>query len=101
MKENKIVQFKDTQHTFYHEDFQKWRRQNDNGFFVNVKSGTNILLHRTICPHLGDSEWERETGWGSLTRSRKICSADLAELQLRIAEEYSTSKLKMCADCKP
>lgn len=96
-----IAEFQDAQNTFDHEKFQTWRRQNDGGFFVNVKSPTNLMLHRTVCPHHGDSEWERETGWGSLTRSRKICSDSVAELQKSIAEKYSAAKFKMCADCKP
>ena len=96
-----VVQFKDTQDTFGHEKFQNWRRQNESGFFVNVKSSTNLMLHRTICSHHGDSEWKRETGWGSLTRSRKICSDSMEELQQLITEEYGRSKLKMCTDCKP
>ncbi len=96
-----IVEFQDTQDTFDHEKFQAWRRQNDDGFFVNVKSPTNLMLHRVTCNHHGDSTWERETGWGSLTRSRKLCSDSVSELQQLVAEKYAASKLKECADCKP
>ena len=98
-----IVEFQDTQDTFDHEKFQLWRRQNDGGFFVNVKSPNNLMLHRVTCNHHGDSNWEREseTSWGSLTRSRKLCSGDVAELQKCVAEKYGAAELKKCADCKP
>jgi hypothetical protein len=39
--------------------------------------------------------------WGSLTKSRKICSTDLRELQRGIEEEGSIIILKVCGDCKP
>ena len=94
-----IVEFYDKTNGDDHEKFQQWRRENDNGFFINIKSSNNIMLHRVHCPHPGGTEWEKGE-WGSLTKNRKICSTDKNELLNHAKKKYTTD-LKVCRDCKP
>jgi hypothetical protein len=84
-----------------HANFQRWRdRHWGDGFFLNLRSPSNVMLHRSPCPHLGDTDWAAyEHGWGSLTRTKKICSIDRRELE-RWASENATAALKRCKDCE-
>ena len=85
-----------------HELFQQWRRDNEKGFIVNVRSNNNIMLHRSVyCQHLGDNLWkEGRPGWDSLGNATKICSNDREQLVRWINEHYQT-ELKICKDCNP
>ncbi len=98
-----IVEFHDGNGESAHNDFQDWRRENESGFFINVRSRDDQMLHRASCSHAGNTEWKPEDhdDWGSLTKSRKICSTDIRELQDRIEEEGGIIILKVCGDCKP
>jgi hypothetical protein len=98
-----IVEFQDKNGESAHSDFQNWRRGNENGFFINVKSKNDVMLHRVSCSHPGNTEWQPEENekWGSLTKNRKVCSDDVQELQDWAREKYSAAKLKMCNSCKP
>ena len=96
-----IIEFQDTKDNFDHNKFQAWRTQYTEGIFINVKSSNNIMIHRVTCSHFGDSEWQRETGWGSLTNYRKICSENVSELQKTAAKNFPGAKLRICSDCKP
>jgi hypothetical protein len=84
-----------------HGDFQRWRaRRWGDGYFLNYKGPSNVMLHRSPCPHLGDTDWARyEQGYGSLTRSKKICSTDRQELEAW-ASENATAALKRCHHCE-
>jgi hypothetical protein len=67
---------------------------------VNYKSPNNVMLHRSPCLHLGDTNWAAyEHGWGSLTRNRKVCTTDRRELE-EWAKQNTTADLKWCRDCK-
>jgi hypothetical protein len=44
-----IEEFYDETNGDDHERFQRWRRDNDEGFFINVKSSNKIMLHRVPC----------------------------------------------------
>jgi hypothetical protein len=96
-----IETFFDRDETDAHAKFQGRRARHwSDGYFVNYKSPNNVMLHRSPCPHLGDTDWARaEQGFGSLTRSRKICSTDSRELE-RWTSENATSGLKRCRDCE-
>lgn len=84
-----------------HAKLQQWRRSNTSGFIINVKGPTNAMLHRTICPHLGDCEWEAgRANWGSLGNSVKVCSLWQNEL-LSWAKTNVKSDLQKCKDCRP
>ncbi len=84
-----------------HGDFQSWRQRHyEDGYFLNFKSPNDVMLHRSPCPHLGDTDWDRaEQGFGSLTRSKKVCSTDRLELE-RWVDENATGTLKRCRDCE-
>jgi hypothetical protein len=82
--------------------FQQWRRDNPNGYVVNVRSQNNIMLHRAgYCLHLGDAIWEEgRTGWDSLGNATKICCNDREQLTEWI-KTYYQNELKICKHCKP
>ncbi len=84
-----------------HARFQQWRASHwGDGYFLNYRHPGNVMLHRSPCPHLGDADWGRyEQGYGSLTRSRKVCSTDRRELE-RWAGENATAALRRCRDCE-
>lgn len=84
-----------------HAKFQRWRSHHwSNGYFLNYKSPNNVMLHRSPCPHLGDTDWDHaEQGFGSLTRSQKVCSTDRRELE-RWASENATAAVTRCRDCE-
>jgi hypothetical protein len=98
-----IVEFQDANGESAHSDFQKWRRGNEGGFFINVKAKNDLMLHRVSCSHPGGTEWEREEHekWGSLTQNRKVCSNDVQKLQNWAKEKDSSAQLKTCGTCKP
>lgn len=83
-----------------HAGFQRWRSHHwGDGYVVNYKSPNNVMLHRSPCPHLGDTDWARgEQGYGSLARSKKVCSTDRRELE-RWTSENATAALRLCRDC--
>ncbi len=84
-----------------HKKFQDWRRNNQNGFIINIKSPTNAMLHHTICMHLGDTEWQAtRINWGSMGNSTKICSEHKREL-IQWGNENLKIKLKFCGSCNP
>ena len=84
-----------------HAKFQRWRSKHlDDGHFLNYKGPGYVMLHRSACPHLEGTDWLRpEQGFGSLTRSNKVCSTDPRELE-RWARENATATLKHCKDCE-
>jgi hypothetical protein len=82
-----------------HDKFQAWRSDNEVGFFLNCKSATNWMLHRTMCPHHGDTDWGTDIG-ESLTRNKKICSTKKSELR-QFARKAGVVAVDTCSDCKP
>lgn len=71
-----------------HDDFVKWLFENPEGFFINCRTASDMMLHRPSCPHL--------TGEVNLTSRRKVCSLDRDQLA-RWAEKRGT--LEFCPDC--
>ncbi len=71
-KEIMVSEFHNTKNYNAHDDFQKWRQRCQHGFFINVKTGEDVMLHRTICSHYRDTEWSRKerNGWGDLTKNK-------------------------------
>ena len=93
-----IEEFKDEAGKFDHRQFQRWRRDNLAGFFINREKGSIWLLHKSLCAHAGDTDWDIGTGH-SLTRKKKICASTIREL-----EGWASSNglsLRSCPDCKP
>jgi hypothetical protein len=89
-----IKDFHDKKGFDEHERFQQWRRKNPSGFFINIKSPNNLMIHSVPCSHSGNTEWEAGE-WGTLTKNRKICSTSAEELQIWATEH----NLKKCRDC--
>lgn len=83
-----------------HSAFQQWRTDNPGGFFINCRESGGWMLHRVECPHHGSTDWQAGGEWGSLTRTRKACSSNLAELR-EWARQSGVGDLKSCSDCKP
>jgi hypothetical protein len=84
-----------------HQEVQEWRRKNQTGFLINLKSPNDAVLHCTICPHLGDTEWEAgRKNWGSLGNKTKICSSLQTELT-DWSKENLGMPLKRCRSCNP
>ena len=83
-----------------HDRFQQWRRENEDGYFLNIRGMNSVMLHRTHCPHIGGTNWEKDQGFGSLTKNKKLCSPDKDEL-VQWANENAHSKLKECSNCAP
>ena len=96
-----IVMFFDRDSKNAHGEFQRWRARHwGDGYFLNYKGQSYVMLHRSPCPHLEDEDWLRpEQGFGSLTRSKKVCSTNHAELE-RWAGENAKAALKRCKDCE-
>ncbi len=56
-------------------DFQTWRRQYPQGFVINCRGTTILMLHHADCGHFYDEESGRNN-----TAKPKICSSHLPEL---------------------
>jgi hypothetical protein len=82
-----------------HTEFQEWRQQHQEGYFLNYKGPSNTMLHHVLCWHLRDpADLDRSEDRSSLTRHRKICSTDRRELR-QWAEEKGVENLKQCQHC--
>jgi len=82
-----------------HIEFQKWRQQHQDGYFLNYKGPSNTLMHRVLCWHLRDpADLDRSEDPSSLTRLKKVCSADRDTLR-QWARGKSVKNLKQCQDC--
>jgi hypothetical protein len=80
-----------------HEEFQEWRRNNPDGFFLNRRPSGKYMLHHVSCHHLGDPWW-KVADWGrSLTHSRKICCVDYGALEKWAADQGDA--VVDCQDC--
>ena len=80
-----------------HSQFQSWRRQNPEGYFLNCKTQKRVMLHRPPCPHHGDTEWQPADFNQSLTKTPKVCSTDQQELKQWATEHDAT--ITECKDC--
>lgn len=89
-----IQKFHDTEETSDHDKFVRWMDANPDGFFLNYKSPSNLMLHRVHCDHLDFKEKV------SLTSNKKLCSTNREELEAWVRER-SAQKLRYCSHCKP
>ncbi|MGP8260217.1 MAG: hypothetical protein ACLQM6_09745 [Acidobacteriaceae bacterium] len=98
-----IVGFHDRMGERLHDQFQKWRRANPEGYFLTFKTQTRGLIHLAGCHHPGPIQWdgkEHQKGkifWSSLTTARKVCSNSQEEL-LSWAERNGIA-YRACAHC--
>jgi len=83
-----IVEFQDKKGQKHHDEFREWRSAHfDDGFFLAFKDSRRALLHASHCRSRagGGANWDNFFGTPiepppSLTKKRKACSTDQAEL---------------------
>ncbi|HZI87841.1 MAG TPA: hypothetical protein VFD48_13490 [Pyrinomonadaceae bacterium] len=75
-----------------HKQFIEWVETHPNGFFINRKSSTNMMIHATKCGHLKPYDWANQTS------NVKACSVSRLKLE-HWAEVEGVSELKVCNDC--
>ena len=93
-----MKEFHDNNGICEHDIFQQWRKENPLGFFINIKSPNNLMIHKVDCRHSGDPDWEAgRNNWGNLTKSKKVCSANETELEKWVVDQGLS--LKKCRDC--
>jgi hypothetical protein len=93
-----VSEFFDGDQEGAHDQFQRWRAENPAGLFINCRGSGGWMLHRTHCPHYGTTDWQAGGEWGSLTRTRKACAANEAELR-DWARQRGVAVLQTCSDC--
>ncbi len=92
-----VKKFVDSAKGLAHDAFQTWRRRKPHGLFINCKTEKRWMLHRSDCPHSGDTEWSASGGWGSLTKRTKFCAEDVT--QLTALAKQKGAVLEHCRDC--
>jgi 5-methylcytosine-specific restriction endonuclease McrA len=93
-----ITQFFDVGDSSFHDRFQAWRTDHQDGVFLTLKTQARANLHGARCTHLGDGPpyFLLEDGFGSLTVSRKVCGSE--EELLAWAAENGV-RVKRCHHC--
>lgn len=91
--------FEDVPGDIQHQRFQEWRRANSAGYFLNIRSRRDLMLHRATCKHHGDRDWQSDAdGSNSLTKKAKACSS--SESLLRDwAQQQGLAEPVGCSDC--
>ena len=92
-----ILIFHDSQGESDHQQFIEWAGLNPRGFFVNLRTVSDMTLHRAGCDHFIFSPDEKV----SLTARTKVCSVNKDELGEWIKTYYPAADLKYCRDCEP
>jgi hypothetical protein len=93
-----VSEFFDREQVDPHDRFQRWRAENSGGLFINCRASGGWMLHRVACPHHGTTDWQAGDEWGSLTRTRKACASNEAELR-EWARRRGVALLQTCSDC--
>ncbi len=90
-----IQEFHDGHYRDAHEAYVRWLRHNPRGCVLNVKSGTEAVLHtKTDCMHIRDYS-DPDVG---LTRKAKLCSPSRAELEREAkARGLRVDRCRTCA----
>lgn len=94
-----ISQFHKTLQANAHAEFQNWRRENMDGFFLNVKTKKTGMIHRSNCLHPGSPDWQANE-LGDLGKQMKVCSLNLVAIH-KWATNNGITHLSECSDCKP
>ena len=74
--------------------FAHWRRENPDGFYINVRSPGHMMLHAQSCSGLDFK------GKVCLTLTKKVCSSDRQALEAWAARN-ATRPLRLCKRCLP
>ena len=77
-----------------HDAFVRWLEENPDGFFINCRTASDMMLHRSSCPSLIFH------GPVSLTRNRKLCSSDKDMLERWASRQWGAT-LVYCSICAP
>jgi hypothetical protein len=78
--------------------FQQWQEANRGGFYINLKTKSQGMLHKVGCGHVGQpGDWDPD--FGDVARRAKVCHRDRAAL-LSWAQREGVV-VNHCADCKP
>lgn len=93
-----ITQFFDVGSVSFHDRFQAWRTNHQDGIFLTLETRTRANLHGARCQHLGSGPpyFLLEHGFGSLTIKRKVCGSE--EELLAWTTEHGVS-VKPCHHC--
>lgn len=86
--------FHDTDDRWAHDRFVKWFEENPDGFFINFRTASDMMLHRSSCPSLIFH------GPVSLTRNRKLCSSDKDMLERWASRQWGATSV-YCSICAP
>lgn len=93
-----LQQFQDGLQLDAHSQFQQWRREHPDSYFLTAKTQSSYVLHHVSCRHVGNDTWESADYHGeSLTKQLKVCSTDLKRL-----EEWAIAQgvaVRSCKDC--
>lgn len=71
--------------------FKEWQSSNSDGFYLNVKSKNDAMIHRADCWHFGTD------GILNAAKNLKICSSGFEELKEYSAQNYPNYKI--CSSC--
>ncbi len=93
-----LEKFRDSRSTSAHDAFQRWRERNPDGFFLNLRTSAQAMLHCTHCGHFEDPARELSGDW-NLTAKKKVCAMTIAVLT-EWAGEHEI-ELVVCRDCRP
>ncbi len=99
-----IVEYQDRKGLVAHKQFQGWRQQHPNGYYLTFSTKAKATLHgATACMHPGNVYWmpqdmkESRGAATSLTKKRKVCAESESEL-LNFAKERGV-EIARCAHC--
>jgi hypothetical protein len=94
-----LTELQDTDGIVLHGKFQAWRSRNPAGTFLTLETKVRANLHGSGCHHLGDTNWsvDHESGYGSLTRKRKVLGQGPGSLAAWAKERGVIARL--CQHC--
>ncbi len=97
-----IEEFDDAKNPQAHDNFVQWGLDHKAGFFISIRSPTDMMLHRVGCWHVyrkdGTPFYDGKTT-GNLAKNPKICS--LATRELKDWAKDKGIELRECAHCSP
>jgi len=93
-----VVEFKDRPGHVAHQEFQEWRETYPDGYYLAFRGAKTAILHVAQgCHHPGNTSWTYEQTGESLTKKRKVCADNKAEL-LALARKEGVA-VSLCAHC--
>lgn len=95
-----IIEFHDQHGQRFHDEFNDWRRQHQDAYYLSFSKKTFALLHDMTCHHIGGFDWDGYMPTGELhsaTKNRKVCAESTDEL-LSWAEKEGVT-VKPCSSC--